>query len=78
MVCAGDGVHDTCQGDSGGPLMVPNAARTAFVLVGATSWGIGCAEELFPGVYTRLGAPTLNAWVVLSKSTRTVTFISSL
>jgi hypothetical protein len=63
MVCAGDGVHDPCQGDSGGPLMVPNAAGTAFVLLGATSWGIGCAEELFPGVYTRLGATTLNAWV---------------
>jgi Trypsin/PASTA domain/PKD domain len=62
MVCAADGEHDTCQGDSGGPLMVPDGA--AFVLAGITSWGIGCARAEFPGVYTRLGAPTLNAWVM--------------
>jgi Trypsin/PASTA domain/PKD domain len=62
MVCAGDGVHDTCQGDSGGPLMVPNGA--ALVLAGITSWGYGCARADSPGVYTRLGAPPLNAWVM--------------
>ena len=62
MVCAGDGVHDTCQGDSGGPLLVPDGA--GFVLAGITSWGEGCADPDFPGVYTRLGAPTLNAWVM--------------
>jgi Trypsin/PKD domain len=62
MVCAGDGVHDTCQGDSGGPLLVPDGA--AFVLAGITSWGEGCADPDFSGVYTRLGAPTLNAWVM--------------
>jgi secreted trypsin-like serine protease len=62
MVCAYDGVHDTCQGDSGGPLMVPDGA--GFVLAGITSWGIGCADLGFPGVYTRLGAPGVNAWVM--------------
>ncbi|HEY7708092.1 MAG TPA: trypsin-like serine protease [Gaiellaceae bacterium] len=62
MVCAGDGSTDTCQGDSGGPLMVPD--NGAFVLVGVTSWGQGCADAQFPGVYARLGAPALNAWVV--------------
>jgi hypothetical protein len=62
MVCAADGEHDTCQGDSGGPLMVPDG--TAFALAGITSWGIGCARAEFPGVYTRLGAPGLNAWVM--------------
>jgi trypsin len=62
MVCAGDGEHDTCQGDSGGPLMVPNGFG-AFVLAGITSWGFGCADPDFPGVYTRLGAPALNSWV---------------
>jgi hypothetical protein len=62
MVCAYDGAHDTCQGDSGGPLMVPDGA--GFVLAGITSWGIGCADENAPGVYTRLGAPTLNQWVM--------------
>jgi len=62
MVCAGDGVHDTCQGDSGGPLMVRNGSG-ALVLAGVTSWGIGCADSDFPGVYARLGAPALNGWV---------------
>jgi hypothetical protein len=62
MVCAGDGIHDTCQGDSGGPLLVPDGS--ALVLAGITSWGQGCADPNFPGVYTRLGAPGLNAWVM--------------
>ncbi|MET7285517.1 serine protease [Streptomyces sp. NPDC005573] len=50
MVCAGytTGGVDTCQGDSGGPLLIGG------VLAGITSWGEGCAEAGFPGVYTRL------------------------
>jgi hypothetical protein len=62
MVCAYDGEHDTCQGDSGGPLMV--ADGPSFLLVGITSWGIGCADFGFPGVYVRLGAAGPNAWVM--------------
>ncbi|GAA1008352.1 serine protease [Streptomyces sp. F-3] len=52
MVCAGhpSGGVDTCQGDSGGPLLVGG------VLAGITSWGIGCAEPGYPGVYTRMTA----------------------
>jgi secreted trypsin-like serine protease len=61
MVCAGDGSTDTCQGDSGGPMMVPDGPT--FVLAGVTSWGDGCADPDKPGVYVRLGAPALNAWV---------------
>jgi hypothetical protein len=61
MVCAYDGVHDTCQGDSGGPLMVPDGS--SFALAGITSWGFGCADEGYPGVYTRIGAPALNSWI---------------
>lgn len=63
MVCAGDGVHDTCQGDSGGPFMVRGTGGN-WVLAGITSWGEGCARADFPGIYTRLGAPDLNQWVM--------------
>jgi secreted trypsin-like serine protease len=62
MVCAYDGVHDTCAGDSGGPLMVPNPAG-GFVLAGVTSWGEGCANADFAGVYARVGG-SLNDWIM--------------
>jgi trypsin len=50
MVCAGypKGGIDTCQGDSGGPLIAGGK------LIGITSWGRGCAEAGFPGIYARV------------------------
>ncbi|HEX2109913.1 MAG TPA: serine protease [Gaiellaceae bacterium] len=66
MFCAGaadpdTGSADACQGDSGGPLLAPS--DPAFALAGVISWGEGCNEEGFPGVYTRIGSNPLNAWV---------------
>ncbi len=56
MLCAGDledGGIDACQGDSGGPLAVPDGAGW-WKLGGITSWGVGCAQPGYPGVYARV------------------------
>ena len=52
---------DTCQGDSGGPLLVP--AGSGWRLVGDTSYGAGCAEPGYPGVYGRVADRTLRTWI---------------
>jgi secreted trypsin-like serine protease len=65
MLCAGrpDGSADTCDGDSGGPAVLAAAAEgpdngtsAGSLLVGVTSWGIGCGRPEHPGVYARVSA----------------------
>jgi hypothetical protein len=55
MVCASAVGKDSCQGDSGGPLYTTNGGLK---LVGIVSWGVGCADPSYPGIYTRLSAFT--------------------
>ena len=59
MVCAGypQGGVDTCQGDSGGPLFAGGR------VVGATSFGEGCARPGKPGVYARVADAPLREWI---------------
>lgn len=61
MLCAGlsTGGKDSCQGDSGGPLVVNVSGQTQ--LAGIVSWGIGCADPNYYGVYTRVS--TIVSWV---------------
>jgi trypsin len=62
-ICAGfpQGGVDTCQGDSGGPMF--NGSGTSMRVVGATSWGDGCARPNRPGVYARVGDQILREWI---------------
>jgi secreted trypsin-like serine protease len=64
MVCAGfpAGGVDTCQGDSGGPMFGRDAVG-ALKVVGATSFGEGCARPGKPGVYARVGDTVLREWI---------------
>jgi hypothetical protein len=63
MMCAGyrTGGRDSCNGDSGGPLMVYHEPENAWVQVGVVSWGIGCAEPYYYGIYGRLSQ--FNDWL---------------
>jgi len=56
MICAGyqAGGKDACQGDSGGPLMITQNGKTS--LIGVVSWGQGCAEANYYGVYAKVNA----------------------
>ena len=64
MLCAGypQGGTDTCQGDSGGPLLA-KALDGSPRLVGATSFGDGCAQPGKPGVYARVAEAPIRTFV---------------
>jgi hypothetical protein len=65
MLCAGSASPpaDSCYGDSGGPLVIdrdsPARPPSDYVLVGLVSFGNGCAQAGFAGVYTRIASPAI-------------------
>ncbi|HEY1689055.1 MAG TPA: serine protease [Solirubrobacteraceae bacterium] len=65
MLCAGGGSPsaDACYGDSGGPLVVdadnPANPPEDYVLAGIVTFGDGCGQAGFPGVYTRIADPAI-------------------
>jgi len=50
MLCAGEAGKDSCQGDSGGPLTYNS------IQLGIVSFGYGCGQDGFPGVYTEVAS----------------------
>ncbi|MBK8010828.1 MAG: trypsin-like serine protease [Deltaproteobacteria bacterium] len=56
----GTGGKDSCQGDSGGPLTVP-APGGGRILAGIVSWGNGCGDPSYPGLYSRVSSFT--SWI---------------
>jgi secreted trypsin-like serine protease len=51
----------SCWGDDGGPLAVDSTGGP--VQVGVVTGGLGCGDRRDPSVFTRLGNPSINAFV---------------
>ncbi|XP_005414320.2 PREDICTED: serine protease 38 [Chinchilla lanigera] len=51
MLCAGK-LETACEGDSGGPLVCE--VNHTWVQIGIVSWGLGCAQQLYPAVFARV------------------------
>lgn len=52
MFCAGLSHADSCQGDSGGPAIGYIDGKP--YAVGIVSWGAGCTQRQYPGVYVNV------------------------
>ncbi|NP_001291304.1 serine protease 38 precursor [Rattus norvegicus] len=54
MLCAGDikNMKNVCEGDSGSPLVCK--VNQTWLQIGIVSWGRGCAQPLYPGVFANV------------------------
>uniref|UniRef100_A0A4W5PAV1 Zgc:100868 n=1 Tax=Hucho hucho TaxID=62062 RepID=A0A4W5PAV1_9TELE len=78
VICAGlsAGGKDSCQGDSGGPIVSKQGTR--WIQSGVVSFGKGCAQANFPGVYARVSQ--YQTWInsqITSNQPGFITFSSS-
>ena len=53
--------RDACAYDSGGPVIIPSDENNGDLLVALVSWGIGCADPIFPAVNARVSA--VSDWI---------------
>ncbi|XP_056095765.1 trypsin-like [Rhinichthys klamathensis goyatoka] len=74
MLCAGvnEGGKDSCQGDSGGPMVSKNDSQ--WIQSGVVSFGQGCAQPKYPGVYTRVSQ--YQSWISSQISSDQPGFVS--
>lgn len=59
MFCAAAAGKDSCNGDSGGPIFDAQDQ----ILYGSVSWGFGCADPAYPGVYADYANEAINEWI---------------
>nr|CAH0103353.1 unnamed protein product [Daphnia galeata] len=56
MLCATDPGIGSCNGDSGGPIFVRSSPGAPWIQVGIVSFGVECANDRYPSVYTRVSS----------------------
>lgn len=59
---------DVCQGDGGGGAVRLNPLTNSYQLVGIVSWGVGCGDRAFPGIYTSVSA--IADWILQQLQTQ--------
>ncbi|XP_055334771.1 trypsin beta-like [Paramacrobiotus metropolitanus] len=63
-ICAGgESGKDTCTRDGGAPLRCTGVSRQYPIVVGLSSWGVGCGRSGIPSVYTDLSNSQIFAFI---------------